>query len=388
MMSKSDTRSKSKLVVLSVTLIVPFLAVVALMVSAGSGQIQTAPADAKVHPVEVLPLTTQTAYSKQKLAYGRIEAVAQSRIGFELTGVLTNVLVAEGQEVKSGQILASLDTQRLEARKRELEASLANARANARLAELSQVRVTDLVSKKLESAQRLDEVVQTSAAADARVEEIRARLLSLEVELDKSNLYAPFDGYVLTQTIDVGTVVNAGQSILELQQTDGYEVRIALAADDAFSLQRGKSYELQKDQTTIPAVLKSIARQRNLATRTVEVIFSLDSTVAGLLPGDLLAFGYDQSVTQAGVWVPRQSLSSGVRGLWTLYTVEQGAQQKLTQKAVELLYTEPHRAYVRGTLADGELLVVNGTQRLVPGQLVYVTQTVENTFALEQHNEN
>lgn len=213
MMSKSDTRSKSKLVVLSVTLIVPFLAVVALMVSAGSGQIQTAPADAKVHPVEVLPLTTQTAYSKQKLAYGRIEAVAQSRIGFELTGVLTNVLVAEGQEVKSGQILASLDTQRLEARKRELEASLANARANARLAELSQVRVTDLVSKKLESAQRLDEVVQTSAAADARVEEIRARLLSLEVELDKSNLYAPFDGYVLTQTIDVGTVVNAGQSL-------------------------------------------------------------------------------------------------------------------------------------------------------------------------------
>lgn len=374
---------KSKRLVLTAALVVPFLTVTALMVSAGSGQVVPAPAHAKVHSVEVMPLHLQSSYTQQKLAYGRVEATRQSRMGFELTGTLTQVLVNEGQQVAAGDVLATLDTQRLQARQLELKASLARAEADQRLAKLSANRIADLVAKKLESSQRLDEVTEATAAAGALVDEIKARLASLDVELGKSQLKAPFDGYVISQTIDPGTVVGAGQNIIELQQAGGYEVKIALAADDAFSLYADENYLLKKGQELIPAKLKSIAKQRSLSTRTVEAIFTLDATLNDLLPGDLLAFSYEQSFAQSGVWVPRQALSSGVRGLWTLYTVKGNNEKHLSQKSVELLYTEPERAYVRGTLSEGELLVVNGVQRLVPGQLVTVSNTAESLFALE-----
>ena len=385
-MGNSSVSSKSRRILLIPAIFVPFILVAALMVSAGSGQLVAAPDEAKIQPVEVMPLQLQDAYVQQKLAYGRVEAVKEAKLGFELAGTVTEVLAFEGDRVSRGQLLAKLDTQRLLARQQELHAALARSEADARLAKLSEKRVAELVAKKLESSQRLDEVREGTAAAWALVDEIKARLKSLDVELNKSRLYAPFDAFIVRQRIDPGTVISPGQSILELHQEQDYEVRIALAADDAFELHEGESYLLLNGEEHVPARLKSIAKQRSLSTRTVEVIFSLARSQSDLLPGDLLAFSYDQNLSVNGAWVPRQALSSGVRGLWNLYTVADKSKSQLEQKSVELLYAESTRVYVRGTIQDGELLVISGVQRLVPGQVVNIVNTADNFFALESEN--
>ena len=385
-MGKSKVASKSRTLGLVSAITVPFMLVTALMVSAGSGQLAAPPQSAKLQPVEVMPLHLQRSYAQQKLAYGRIEAVKESKLGFELAGTLTDVMVFEGDKVAKGQLLAKLDTQRLLARKQELNAALARAQADARLAKLSEKRVAELVAKKLESSQRLDEVTEGTAAAWALVDEIEARLISLDVELSKSQLFAPFDAYVVSQKIDPGTVVAPGQNIIELHQQKGYEVRIALAADDAFKLAEGQDYLMLNGEDYVASTVKSVAKRRSLSTRTVEVIFSLNNVQSDVLPGDLLAFSYEQSLKEDGVWVPRQALTSGVRGLWTLYTVVDENQSRLGQKSVELLYAEADRAYVRGTIEEGELLVISGVQRLVPGQVVNVIKTTNNMFALESDN--
>ena len=99
----------------AIAILLPFLAVVALMVSAGSGQVVPPPTEAKLHQVSASPLTLQDSYVQQRLAYGRVEATSQANAGFERAGYIEQMLVDEGQQVSKGQQIATLDTQRLDA---------------------------------------------------------------------------------------------------------------------------------------------------------------------------------------------------------------------------------------------------------------------------------
>lgn len=365
-------------------LFIPFACVVALMVSAGSGQLHAAPTSAKIHNIDVMPLQTQTSYHKQKLAYGRVEASKVAQAGFELSGTVNLISVDEGDIVEAGQLLATLDTQRLNAKMVELDASLTRAESEARLANLSLQRVVELVDKNLESKQRLDEVTESTKAAEAQVTEIKARQKSLLVEIAKSKIVAPFTAQVLARPVDPGTVVAAGQTILQLQQINDVEARIALSSDDALVLRIGAEYPLQKGPLTISAKLKTIAHQRRLDTRTIDAIFSLHVQQGELLPGDLVALSFDREIAESGFWVPRQALTNGIRGLWTLYTVAGAGEQHVVSKSVELLYVEKGRAFVRGGLKSTDLLVINGTHRLVPDQVVNAVVSNNQHLVVEQ----
>lgn len=361
--------SRAKIAVL---LVLPFAALVSLVIAAGSGQVSPAPITAKEHRVAVSPIKLQSSYQQFSVATGRVEANQQASLGFELAGTLASTAVDEGESVKQGDVLAQLDLARLNARMQELDSALARAKADARLAKLSEQRVAELVNKKLESPQRLDETREATKAADAAVNEIEAQQISLQVEVQKSSILAPFDGVVVSRFVDAGTVVNAGQSIFSMQKRGEFDARMALTPKQASNLAVGQVYQLYAGDIGYSARIKSIAGQRRLDTRTVDVIFTLTDENE-LLPGDLVSLNITKSVGVTGAWVPKQALSGGVRGLWTLYTASgQAERHKVVAKAVEAIYLQGERAYVSGALNDGELLIVNGTQRLVPEQLVKV----------------
>lgn len=116
--------------------------------------------------------------------------------------------------------------------------------------------------------------------------------------------------------------------------------------------------------------------QRKLNTRTVDVIFTLADDDLTLLAGDLLALNYHTDVESAGIWVPKQALNSSIRGLFTLLTVLEEGQQHVVNKAVEVLYFDADRGYVRGALSEQDYIVVNGTHRLAADQLVLAKRAV------------
>lgn len=367
-------QTKRKVVWLYPLLLVPFLGLAALMVAAGAGQVAEAPHSAKIQVADVISLEFQSSYEQHRLAYGSVEASKQAQIGFELAGTVEKLMVDEGDIVIAGQRLAMLDTYRLTARMSELDAALARAESQARLAALSEKRVAELVRKKLESGQRLDEVRESTIGANALVTEINARKASLQVELDKSVIHAPFRGEILSRPVDDGTVVAAGQTILSMQNDAEFEARIALPADDAFDLNVGEKHILVSGDLRVPATIKSIARQRKLNTRTIDVLFLLSGAKRDVVPGDLLAFSYSSSISEAGFWVPKTALNSGIRGMWTLFTVTEQGEQAVSAKMVEVLHTEQDKVYVRGAVKPGDLLVLNGVHRLVPNQLVVATK--------------
>ena len=295
-------------------------------------------------------------------------------MAFEIYGVIEQIRNVEGERVRKGQILATLDEQRLFAQKKELDAVLLRAQADARLASLSANRTAELVKKRLEPEQRLDEAMAGLDAANALVNEVIAKHESLGVELQKSTLVAPFDGQLVQQLLDSGTVVSSGQPVFSLIAELDLEARIGLPTQSALVLNLGQSYALSYAGKTLPSILISLAKQRNQATRTVDALFKIDPQVAQkryLISGDLVSLSVDVQMQKQGAWIPISALSNGVRGLWTLFVIDKSSGSQVIQaRSVYVEYMEQDRAFVSGAIVQGELLVVSGLHRLTPNQLV------------------
>lgn len=385
--SGSPTKGNSALLV-SITL-VSFVLLTVLMIFSGK-QSALALDENKLlvtqqAKVEVTTVTVQSSYIKPRMVYGQIGSLQQSDIGFELSGMLNEVVVLEGTSVSPGQVLAVLDTARLQARKNELQSALVSAKANAKLANISAERVSQLVLRKLEPQQRLDEVRAQLDATNAAVNEAQARLDSLEVELAKSTLIAPFSGQVVRQYVDAGTVLNAGQAVFSLLAKDTLEARIGLPEQTAFGLRVGESRELSMHGQSFLAQVASVAKQRDQATRTIEAVFTINPSAlsetqkARIVTGDLVMLTVDIPVNKQGAWVPISSLASGVRGLWTLYIVN--ADNIIETRLVSIEYAGSSRAFVVGAINTGDKLVVSGIHRLVPMQTVKNVVEVSAQYA-------
>jgi RND family efflux transporter MFP subunit len=356
-----------------------FALLVALMMVSGSGASQAYAQEQLLvvqnAKVTVMPIKMQSSFERKRMVYGAIESAKQSDIGFERAGILTDLSVLEGDSVNAGQVLASLDLSRLNAQQTEIEAGIARANAQARLASLSTKRVADLVKAKLEPQQRLDEAQAELDAALASLQEMQARLASLQVELDKSLLSAPFDGQIVRQYADKGTVLNNGQAVFSILAQDTLEARFGLPEDTAFGLVKGAEYELMMGETPIPAWVKSVAKQRNLATRTLDALFIIDQSklstqqVMALVSGNLVSINVAIEIEKNGAWVPFDALASGVRGMWTLFVYDKET-QALSSRTVTVEHMNGTHAYVSGALRDNEQVVISGAHRFVPGQKV------------------
>ncbi|WP_395340026.1 efflux RND transporter periplasmic adaptor subunit [Ningiella sp. W23] len=373
---------------LTLITVVSFILLIILMSVSGSGSSQAyTQSDLMVvenMTVEVMPIKMQSQFTRKRIVYGQIESAKQSDVGFELAGVLAKRLVAEGDSVRQGQALAMLDLARLDARENELIASLDRARADATLAELSAKRTQELVDAKLEPQQRLDEAQAALNAATALVNEVQARLQSLQVEKEKSTIIAPFDGQVVAELADEGTVLNTGQAVFSVLATDSLEARFGLPENIAFGVELGEQYRLTLGGLEFPASVKSISKQRNLATRTIDTVFALSrNTLApaeleALVSGDLVSISVPIEVDKRGAWIPLDALSSGVRGLWTVFVYDQSS-QSIASRTVAVEHIEAEKAFVSGAIQDEDLIVANGSHRLTPGQTVTQVREVKNT---------
>lgn len=410
-----------------------------LLAGVGIGRFEPNQASTQIQrPTQVNPLPVETTQIQLTKTYqtvhsytGEVVAMRSSEIGFERSGKLVKVLVDEGDRVTLGTSLGELDTTNLAAQRESLIAQ--KTQAEARLAELkngarkeqiaaAEARVRDL-AKQLEleklksdrreylyaegaiSKEQLDEVAFNSQALSERltnakstleelrngtryeqilaqqavVEQLSAQITDLEITIDKSILKAPFTGTIALRYFDEGTVVEAGSPIVRLVEDSKPEVKIGVPINVASKLSSGSHEQVEIGPTTYRATVKSILPEVDRATRTRTVVLQLAST-AEVSPQQIARLQITQTVATEGYWLPVTALVKSDRGLWSCYAVVTTQSNYVTtyqveRRLVEVLETNGEQVLVRGTLKEGETIVTNGTQRLVPGQLVRVGNT-------------
>lgn len=182
-------------------------------------------------------------------ATGTLQPLTQVDISSELSGVVRSVAVNENQNVKQGDVLAELDTTRLSAEIDGAKASLLAAQAKVDDAqttltetEQSLSRASQLSRRGMGTAQALDtaqaardRAKSALAVAQANVALAAAQLKQQETSLEKSTIYAPIDGIVLTRSVDPGqTVASSLQApVLFVIAADLKKMELKAAVDEA-----------------------------------------------------------------------------------------------------------------------------------------------------------
>jgi RND family efflux transporter MFP subunit len=316
----------------------------------------------------------QDGYEVTRYFVGRIEARQESDLGFELGGMVREVLVDEGGLVNVGDVVAVLDSDRLHGKRQELVAARDEARAQLELAVLTLKRLTEALELNATSRQEYDNADKTRAAAAAALDRAEAAIASLDVDIAKTTLRSPFDAVVSDRYVDSGRVVDPGVPVLRLFERARPRARIGVAGGSVASVRQGNTVDIMVGERKIRGHVSAVLPIRDRRSRSVDVIVELDAELDGLRRGDLARLALTRPVGSRGFWVPMQSLTEGTRGLWSLYIFGEpdadGTAPRLLQSRIEVLHVEADRAYVRGALHENQRFVARGLQRVAPGMAV------------------
>lgn len=185
-------------------------------------------------------------------ATGNLEPRNQVDIGSELSGTLRAVNVDVNDVVKSGQLLAVLDTTRLKAQVLQAQSSLASAEARVLQSDAGEkearanyqrlLKVRELSGNKIPSQQDMDvaeaavaRAAGETAAAKASVAQARASLETVQTDLGKAQIRSPINGVVLVRSVELGQTVAATMQapVLFTLAEDLKKMELHVAVDEA-----------------------------------------------------------------------------------------------------------------------------------------------------------
>lgn len=394
-----------------------------------------------------------------------------SALAAKAVGRVERVLVDIGDTVEEGQLLIQLDEQQLLAERRVAEAELAVAqnrleeletgprrqeldRAQSRVAEIQanldlaaanlkraqglrdsgaiskqefdeQRYAVDALDSQLKAAQQqldlLEEGTRREMLAAQRnlIRSLEAGIERIRVRLAEQQVRAPYAGQVQTRLVDEGDVVQPAQTLLQIVESSVLEVEVGLPVKLANRLQpdwadlvveddRGKSVKL-------PAEIARMAPSLDSSTRTRKCVFRLHPQQGHpVVIGDAVSVCIRvplEPAAKGSMWVPTTALTTGPRGLWSVYVLvapgvenhanlappnsaggatrdaaeskpssdgKAGAETEwlVEQRPVELLRAYGDWSEVRGPLQFEERFITEGVHRIVRGQIVVAVSKV------------
>ena len=350
------------------------------------------PLQAELLSVSTIKIRKDDSYEIQRIYGGQLQSRRTSNMGFESTGIVSEVLVSEGDLVKAGDILIRLDQSAAQA---ELDGEIAqeataSANLSAQIAQLELSKITLIRNKKLSenghvSSQLLDELDQKNRIARANVKVAQTQLLTAKANVsrakvifDKKEMRAPYEAIIQDRLLDEGSIVSPGMTAMQLVENGHIEAQVGIPEPMVRFLSDTETYFFLVNQQHIPGRLKTLLPSVDNVTGTVTAVFTLDRK--DLYAGSLVEMNLTVRILESGFWIPLTSLAESQRGLWSVLVVGDDILEnssKVESRLVEVIYRGKDAVYVRGTLNDGEQIIDSGTGRVVSGQSVRVAKQVK-----------
>lgn len=228
--------------------------------------------------------------------------------------------------------------------------------------------------KLLEDGPRKERIAQ----ARARVETAKAEVRRLEEQLERHTMYAPFDGYIVAEHAEVGQWVNQGAAVVEIVELDKVDIQLEVLEDYIAALTIGTPARVEIPALPTHAFTGSVALivpRANLRARTFPVKVRVENRRTG--DDVLLKAGMFARVTlpvgkkEQALVVSKDALVLGGPSP-QLYVVSPGGADakkgKVRPVVVQLGVADGNLIQVKGDVQAGQQVVVQGNERLRPGQ--------------------
>lgn len=194
-------------------------------------------ANAQAVPTVALAKLTRGDAERSLILPGTIQPFYKAAIYARVGGYLKSWQQDIGAHVKTGQVLATIDTPDLDQQLAQAKAALASAQANAQLAGLTAQRWKILLAHQIVSQQATDNSTSDAASKQAIADAAQANVRQLEAMESFKIIAAPFDGVVTRRNTDIGALINAGSSAGQelFEVSDLHRVRIYVQVPQSYS---------------------------------------------------------------------------------------------------------------------------------------------------------
>ena len=328
-----------------------------------------------------VPVTTAAAKSADVPEYlrgiGTVRALNAVEIHPQVGGVLLQVPVKEGDEVKKGDVLAVIDPRPFQVALDKARAQREQDQSQLENARLDQKRYTSLAQRDFASRQQVD----TQQAAVTRFQGVvaadDAAIEDAQINLGYCVVHAPMDGRVGLRRVDPGNLIQAnmtGLGIVSLVQDRPISVVFTLPGGDLprikAAMARGTVTVLadtsDSSKELARGVLLTPDNAVDPASGTIGLKATFENTDGMLTPGQFVSVRLQADVAH-GVTFPHEAVQHGQDALF-VYVVRPG--YTVERRVVQVVYDDGTMTVVGKGVADGEAVVTAGQTRIGPGTKV------------------
>lgn len=219
-----------------VTLLISFL-----MIGCQDSKPEIKEQTVKVTTTHVKPLNSNLLFSTS----GTIEATKSARISTRIMGYVYKVNVKNGDKVKKGDLLLSLNSADIKAKKGQVNAQIVKAKSYYKNAKKDYERFTQLFKENSASQKELDNITTNYEQAKAGLESALQMQKEVEANLAYADIKAPFDGIITGKFIDKGDLAHPGTPLLSLENTSNYLVKTYVNENQIDKIHRGDAVNLK-----------------------------------------------------------------------------------------------------------------------------------------------
>jgi len=343
-------------------------AAVTLLVHAADNK---APAATAPRPALTVTVTTplRATVATGVAANGNVAPWQEAIVGAEANGMrLAEVRVNVGDNVRKGQVLATFDSQMVNADLAQSRAAVAEAEAMLAEAAANAQRARDLQPSGALSAQQVAQLLTAERTAQARLEAVKAAQQVQQLRLQQAQVLAPDSGVISARSATVGAVVPAGSELFRLIRQSRLEWRGEVAASELAQIKPGQTVTVSGGGAAVTGTVRIVAPTVDAATRNALVYVDLPDT-AGRLKAGMFARGEFATGSSTALTLPQTAvlLRDGFSYVFTVAPDGRVSQGKVSTgrrsgDRVEILQGLDEKARVvasgGGFLADGDTVRV------------------------------
>jgi len=320
-------------------------------------------------------------------AIGNVQSLNNVVLKPQISGVLTQVLVHEGQRVTQGQLLASIDDRPLKAAENQARAILARDRANLKIAELDLKRDENLLAGEAIAGQSVDQQRALVEQLKATVESDAAAVQSAQVQRSYATILSPLNGRVGMRRVDPGNLVQANDAngLFSVVQVDPISVVFSLPQQDLPRLQplledptRAQVSAFDRDAGTTLATghLTNVDNQVDQATGTIQLRAEFANPDGRLWSGQFVTVQLRTGIDRDASVVNSRAVQNGLDGTF-VFRIKNGVAEVVP---VKVRYVQGPLTSVGTGLQPGDLVVTDGQDQLTAGTSVKVASSDDRAY--------
>lgn len=348
-----------------------------LMLAACGGDNQQKPAQMAPPAVNVTTGKVETTDAVYYDEYpGTVIALNQVELRPQVNGYITGIFFQDGQRVKKGQKLYSIDVQQYEANYEQAQAALAVQEANLVKAQKDADRYHELDKQDAIAKQQVDNADAALEASKKQVDAAKANIRALQTNVKYTTIYAPFDGTIGISLVKVGAPAYAGQTVLNTVSSDNpMAVDFTVSQQELYryaKLQAGGakpkdsvfSIAFGNDVYPFSGSISLIDRAVDPQTGNIKTRLVFPNPQSLLKSGMSTTVRVKNNASTAAVVIPYKAVTEQLGTFFVYVTTDSST---VTQRKVLLGKQIGNNVIITEGVKEGEEIVVQGVQNLKEG---------------------